>query len=284
MKKTIIQKLTEYVLITASILIMVVGTYFFKFPNHFAFGGITGFSTVISAITGITASDFTFIANMVLLVMGFVFLGTDVGIKTVYGSVLMSFALSILERLVPMTGPLTDEPFLELVFAILCPAVGSAILFNLGASSGGTDILAMILKKHTSMHIGTALLAVDVVAVTMAFFIFGPATGLYSILGLLAKSLMIDGIIENINMCKCFNIICDSPDPICDYIMNELHRGATVYEARGAFSHHKKTVIVTMMKRAQAVKLRNYIRQVEPGAFILISNSSEIIGKGFMTS
>ena len=142
----------------------------------------------------------------------------------------------------------------------------------------------MILKKHTSMHIGTALLAVDVAAVTMAFFIFGPATGLYSILGVLAKSLMIDGIIENINMCKCFNIICDSPDPICDYIMNELHRGATVYEARGAFSHQKKTVIVTMMKRAQAVKLRNYIRQVEPGAFILISNSSEIIGKGFMTS
>lgn len=273
----------DYTLITISILIMVVGVYFFKFPNHFSFGGVTGFSPVVSALTGWSATQFTFVANMVLLVIGFLCVGKDFGVKTVYASVLMSVALSLLEKWVPMSQPLTTEPLLELVFAIFCPAVGSAILFNIGASSGGTDIIAMVLRKYTSVNIGTALFIVDLLAVVMAFFIFGPATGLFSSLGLMAKSLMIDNVIENINLCKCFNIVCDNPDPICEYIIQELNRSATVYEAQGAFSHHKKTVIMTTMKRSQAMKLRNYIRQVEPTAFMLISNSSEIIGKGFLS-
>ena len=282
-KNPIMKNVWDYTLITISILIMVVGVYFFKFPNHFSFGGVTGFSPVVSALTGWSATQFTFVANMVLLVIGFLCVGKDFGVKTVDASVLMSVALSLLEKWVPMSQPLTTEPLLELVFAIFCPAVGSAILFNIGASSGGTDIIAMVLRKYTSVNIGTALFIVDLLAVVMAFFIFGPATGLFSSLGLMAKSLMIDNVIENINLCKCFNIVCDNPDPICEYIIQELNRSATVYEAQGAFSHHKKTVIMTTMKRSQAMKLRNYIRQVEPTAFMLISNSSEIIGKGFLS-
>lgn len=283
-KNPLMRKLAEYGLITISIWIMVVGVYFFKFPNNFAFGGVTGFSTVVSKLTGWTPSDFTFVVNTGLLVLGFLFLGTDVGIKTVYSSMLMSFSLTTLERIWPMYSPLTYEPMLELVFAIFLPAVGSAILFNIGASSGGTDIIAMILKKYTSMHIGTALLVVDIAAVAMAFFVIGPTTGLYSSLGLMAKSLVIDGVIENINMCKCFNIICDDADPICEFIIHDLNRSATIYKAQGAFTHHEKTVIMTTLKRGQAVKLRNFIKRTEPTAFILISNSSEIIGKGFLTN
>ncbi len=273
--------LWEYGLITGSILLMVIGIYFFKFPNHFSFGGVTGFSPVVGVLTSWSPTQFTFVANMVLLVIGFIFVGKDFGVKTVYASVLMSVALSALEKWVPLNGTLTDEPLLELIFAIFCPGVGSAVLFNIGASSGGTDIIAMVLKKYTSVNIGTALFLVDVLAVVLAFFVFGPATGLFSSLGLMAKSLMIDGVIENINLCKCFNIVCDHPEPICEFIIHELNRSATVYEAQGAFSHHKKTVIMTTMKRSQAIKLRNYIREVEPTAFMLISNSSEIIGKGF---
>lgn len=276
--------LWEYGLITASIWIMVAGVYFFKFPNHFAFGGVTGFSTVVSAVTKLSAGDFTFAANMVLLLVGFIFVGRQFGIKTVYASILMSVSLSVLEKLCPMDGPLTSEPVLELVFAIFLPAVGSAVLFNIGASSGGTDIIALILKKYTSFNIGTALLLADLFAVVASFFIFGPATGLFSSLGLMAKSLMVDGVIENINLCKCFNIVCDDPIPICDYIINRLNRSATVYEAKGAFTHHKKAVVMTTMKRGQAVQLRNYIRNVEPTAFMMVTNSSEIIGKGFLSS
>ena len=282
-KNPYMRKLAEYGLITVSIWIMVVGVYFFKFPNHFSFGGVTGFSPVVSRLTGWSASDFTFVVNTGLLVLGFLFLGRDVGIKTVYASMLMSLSLSALERFVPLDGPLTGEPLLELVFAIFCPGFGSAILFNIGASSGGTDIIAMILKKHTSMNIGTALLLVDIASVVMAFFVFGPETGLFSTLGLIAKSLVIDDVIESINMCKCFNIVCDDPEPICDFIIHELKRSATVYKAEGAFTHHDKSVVMTTMKRSQALKLRNYIHRVEPSAFILISNSSEIIGKGFLT-
>ena len=283
-KSPFLRTIYEYGLITVSIWIMVIGIYFFKFPNHFAFGGITGFSTVVSQLTHWSASDFTSVTNTALLLFGFLFLGKGFGLKTVYATMVMSVSLSLLERFCPLSAPLTSQPLLELMFAIFLPAVGTAILFNIGASSGGTDIIAMILKAHSSMNIGTALLVVDITSVVMSFFVFGPTTGLYSSLGLMAKSLVIDGVIENINLCKCFHIICDDPDPICDFIIRELNRSATVYKAQGAFSHHSKTVIMTTMKRSQAVHLRNYIKKVEPTAFILISNSSEIIGKGFLSN
>lgn len=283
-KSPVTKNLWEYAVVTVSTLIMVFGNYFFKFPNNFAFGGITGFSTIVSALTKLSASQFTFIANMVLLVMGFIFIGKGFGMKTIYSSVLMSLALGAMDRWFPMGKPLTDQPILELVFAVFLPAVGSALLFNVGASSGGTDIIAMILKKYTSFNIGTMLLLVDCFSVLMAFVVFDVTTGLFSTLGLIGKSLMIDGVIENINLCKCFNIVCDNPEPICDFIIKELNRSATVYQAQGAFTHHRKTVIMTTMRRSQAVKLRNFIRQAEPTAFMLISNSSEIIGKGFLSN
>ncbi|MEG0688551.1 MAG: YitT family protein [Hungatella sp.] len=283
-RNPVMKTVWEYGLITLSIWVMVVGIYFFKFPNHFAFGGVTGLAIVVSAVTHWSATQFTFIMNMALLVVGFLFIGKQFGIKTVYASVLMSVSLSLLDKCTFLTLPMTQEPLLELIFAILFPAVGSAVLFNIGASSGGTDIIAMILKKYSSFNIGTVLLLVDLLSVILAFVVFGPTTGLFSALGLLAKSLLIDGVIENINLCKCFNIICDNPDPICDYIINTLKRSATVYHAEGAFSHHEKTVVLTTMTRSQALKLRNYIRSIEPTAFILISNSSEIIGKGFLTN
>ena len=274
----------EYGLITVSIWIMVVGIYFFKFPNHFAFGGITGFSTVVSQLTHWSASDFTSVTNTALLLLGFLFLGKGFGLKTVYATMVMSVSLSLLERFCPLSVPLTSQPLLELMFAIFLPAVGTAILFNIGASSGGTDIIAMILKKYSSMNIGTVLMLVDIASVIASYFIFGVETGLFSTIGLAAKSLVIDDVIENINLCKCFNIICDDPKPICDFIINDLNRSATVYHAEGAFTHHDKTVIMTTMKRSQALKLRNYIKRVEPTAFMLISNSSEIIGKGFLAN
>ena len=271
----------EYGTITISIWIMVIGIYFFKFPNHFAFGGITGFSTVISEMTQWSASDFTFITNMSLLVLGFIFLGRSFGLKTVYATVVMSVSLSLLERICPLTKPLTSEPLLELMFAIFLPAIGTAILFNIGASSGGTDIIAMILKKYSSVDIGHALLITDVLITVAGCFMFDIATGLYSFLGLAIRSFMIDTFIESFNLSKYFNVVCDNPKPICDFIVQELNRSATVCHAQGAFSGKDKYVIFTALNRPQAVRLRNFSKDEEPSAFILISNTSEIIGKGF---
>lgn len=271
----------EYAMLTMATLIMVAGIYFFKFPNNFSFGGVTGIAIILSGLFDLSASTITFIINMALLVVGFLFLGRGFGIKTVYVSVLMSGALSLLERLLPMAAPLTAEPVLELIFAIVLPSLGSAILFNMGASGGGTDIVAMVLRKYSHFNIGSALFLVDLCITVAACFVFDAQTGLFSFCGLMAKSLVIDGVIENINLCKYFTIICNDPEPICEYIQKELHRSATTYQAEGAYSHLPKTVILTVLKRGQAVQLRNFIKRQEPTAFIAITNSSEIIGKGF---
>lgn len=262
-------------------MLIVIGVYFFRFPNNFSFGGVTGIAVVLARISPLSASGITLILNMVLLVIGFIFLGKSFGSKTVYASVLLSVGLWLLEYVDPMSAPLTDEPMLELVFAIALPSLGSAVLFNMGASGGGTDIIAMILRKYTSINIGSALLFTDLAITLMSFLIFDIKTGLFSLLGLLIKSLVIDSVIESINLSKYFNIVCDDPAPICDFIVNKLKRSATVCDARGAFSHNHKNIIFTVLNRRQAILLRNYIKTVEPSAFILISNTSEIIGKGF---
>ncbi len=273
--------LEEYAILTAATLILVAGVYVFKFPNNFSFGGVTGIAVVLSAILPATPASITFVINMALLFLGFIFLGTGFGLKTVYVSVLMSVGLSAAEVLFPMEHALTGEPVLELIYAIVLPAFSAAIMFNIGASGGGTDIIAMILKQHTKLNIGAALFVVDLSIVLASCLIFDAQTGLFSMCGLLAKSLVVDNVIESINLCKYFTIICTDPEPICAFIMNKLNRSATVYKAEGAYEHNQKTIIITILKRSQAVELRNYIRVHQPTAFIAITNSSEIIGKGF---
>lgn len=271
----------HFLLLTGSTLIMAVGTYFFKFTNNFTFGGITGLAVLIAKSGFMSASDFTFVMNMILLVIGFIVLGKKFAAKTAYCSILLSVALSVMERIWPMTHPLTDQPMLELCFAIALPSLGSAVLFNIGSSSGGTDIIAMILKKYSSFDIGRALLVTDVLITIAGCFMFDIETGLYSFLGLAIRSFMIDTFIESFNLSKYFNVVCDEPEAICDFIVNTLHRSATVCLAQGAFSGKDKYIVFTALNRPQAIKLRNFIKENQPEAFILISNTSEIIGKGF---
>lgn len=223
-RSKVTQTLIEYSILTIATLILVVGVHVFKFPNNFSFGGVTGFAVILGQLGALSASTYTFIINMVLLVFGFIFLGKSFGIKTVYVSILTSVALSLADKWFPISQPVTNEPVLELIFATILPAVSSAILFNIGASSGGTDIVAMILKKYSSFNIGMALFIVDLFMVVSAFFVFDTQTGLFSFTGLMAKSLVIDGVIENINLCKYFTIVCDDPQPICDFIMKNLNR------------------------------------------------------------
>lgn len=271
----------EYAILTVATLILVVGVYLFKFPNNFSFGGVTGIAVVLGALLPATPGTITFIINMLLLVVGFIFLGRSFGIRTVYVSVLMSVGLSLAEVIFPLEHALTTQPVLELIYAIVLPAFSSAILFNIGASGGGTDIIAMVLKKYTKLNIGAALFLVDMGIVLASCLVFDAQTGLFSLAGLLAKSLVVDNVIESINLCKYFTIICNDPEPICDFITKKLNRSATVYKAEGAYEHNQKSIIITILKRSQAVELRNYIRVHEPSAFIAITNSSEIIGKGF---
>lgn len=271
----------DYGMLTVSTVVLVIGVYFFKFPNNFCFGGVTGISVILHGLFHMSASNYNLYINLALLAVGFLFLGRDFGFKTTYVTLISSFGISALDRFHPLHGPLTDQPMLELIFAIILPAFGSALLFNMGASSGGTDIIALILKKYSSFNIGVALFWVDLAITVAACFVFDIKTGLFSFAGLMAKTLVIDDVIESVNLCKYFTIVCSKPDVICTYIRDRLKRSATIYQAEGSYSHQNKTVILTVVKRSQAVLLRNYIRQVDPSAFIMITNSSEIIGNGF---
>ena len=273
--------LKHFFLLTASTLLMAFGTYFFKFTNNFTFGGITGLAVLVARTGLMSAGDFNLIASMLLLIAGLIILGKEFAARTAYCSILLSVAISVMERLWPMSEPLTSQPMLELCFAIALPALGSAVLFNIGSSSGGTDIIAMILKKYSSFDIGRALMISDAVITTASFFVFDIETGLYSFLGLAIRSFMIDNFIESFNLSKYFNVVCDNPEPICDFIVHTLGRSASVCLAKGAYSGKDKYLILTALNRVQAVKLRNFIKVQDPEAFILISNTSEIIGKGF---
>lgn len=276
-------KLKEFFLMTISIFIIVAGTYFFKFPNNFSFGGVSGIAVFINNLTGGSVSNGTvvMILNVVLLLVGFLAFGKNFGIKTVYCSLLLSALLQILEYIYPITKPLTNQPILELCYAVALPAIGSALLFNINASSGGTDVIAMLLRKFTDIDIGKALMLSDLIITLLIFIVCDITTGLLSFLGLMVKSLLIDSVIESINLCKYCNVICENPEPICRYIKDELNRSATICNATGAYTGKTKYMVLTVVTRHEAAELKRYIKTTEPTAFVILTSTSEIIGRGF---
>ncbi len=273
---------TDWSLLTLGTLILTVGVYFFKYPNNFAMGGVSGLSVVLARILPFaTPAGIVTVLNVFYLIIGFIFLGRKIGVRTVYCSLLFSLALSVLEVAVPISAPLTDQPTLELCFAVLLPGLGSALVFNREGSTGGSDILALILKKYLKIEVGRALLLADCLVVAVSFFTFNVQTGLYSLLGLLAKAFLVDSVIENINISKFFIIVTSKPEPIIEYINATLRRGVTEWDGVGCYTGERRTVLLVVMNRAQAMNMRSYVRTVDKDAFVLISSSSDIIGKGF---
>ena len=272
------------------IFLMAVGIYFFKAPNGFATGGVSGIAVILANIfPQFGQAVYMLVINMLLLVFGVIFLGRECTGLTFYCSILLSLENMLFEMLIPMPSPLTAEPLLELVYAVLLTGIGSAIIFKCHASSGGTDIVALILKKHTDMNVGTALLCVDFLIAATTFInfnggeyvSFAPTTGLFSLIGLFAKVFVVDDIIDSINLCKAFTIITTKPQEIDKYITEKMHRGATVYDARGAFTGEERTVIVTVCRRSEAIRLRRTVKEIDPHSFMIITKTSEILGKGF---
>lgn len=276
------QWLNDFFILNAGTLLTAVGSYFFKFPNNFSTGGVTGISVVLTHyFPGLSNGTIVSVINIALLIVGLLLLGKGFGFKTFYVTVAFSAMLKILEVIWPMTQPLTDQPFMELLLGVFLPAWGSALLFNIGSSTGGTDIIAMIVKEYFKCHIGRALLIVDFFITLLTFVAFGPETGLFSMVGLFIRSFAVDLFLENMNTYKYFTIITDKPQEIYSYITDVLHRGATVYQAEGLYKHTEKTVIMTAQGKKQALHLQDVIRQKDPHAFVLVTNTSEIIGKGF---
>lgn len=272
----------EFGLLNLGTFLTAIGSYFFKFPNNFSTGGVTGLSVVLTHyFPGLSNGTIVSVINIALMVVGLVLLGKEFGFKTFYVTIAFSVMLKLFETVTPLTQPLTDQPFMELLFGVFLPAWGSAMLFNIGSSTGGTDIIAMVVKKYFKCHIGKALLVVDFFITVMTFVAFGPTTGLFSILGLVMRSFAVDFFLEEMNTYKSFTIITDHAEEIYQYITQVLHRGATIYHAEGVFEHSDKTIILTAQSKQQGIKLQEQIKKADPHAFVLISNTSEIIGKGF---
>ena len=287
--------LKHFLLINLGILMLASGIYFFKAPNGFATGGVSGIAIILANLKfshsiGLTQSVYMLIINVILLILGAIILGKRCGALTFYCSLMLSFENLLFEMLVPIekisnAPTLTQQPLLELVYAILLTGIGSAILFRYGASSGGTDIVALILKKYTSLNVSVALLITDALIAASTFIVYPSATiGLYAMLGLFAKVFIIDDILDSLNLYKAFTIITTKPDEIDDFIVNELHHGATMYNGKGVYTNDDKYIIITVCKRSEALKLRAKVKVIDPGSFIIITKTSEIAGKGFRDS
>lgn len=254
----------------------------FKTPNHFAFGGTSGVSVILSTLfPTLPVGVFMWIINAILVILGFIFLERKAILWSVFASFALSAYVSLFEFFIPTDVSMTGDMWLDLCFAVILPALGSAIVFDIGASTGGTDILAMILKRRTTLEIGRALLLVDIGIVTIAAFLYGPRVGLYCVLGLFAKTLVVDKAIESIHLRKVCTIICAEPRKVEEFIVKHLNRTATISRGYGAFSGKCVTVIMSVLSRREAVQLRRYTREIDPDAFITIVDSSEIVGKGF---
>lgn len=299
-KEKIRQTAREYLAITFGILLVAIGVYFFKFPNRISTGGVTGLAIVLGQIfPSVSQSNFVLIFNLFFLILGFAVLGRDFGFKTVYGSLLLSGLLELFDLIMkvsnapagflPLTVTASDpagEPVLELFFAVAFPAAGAAILFFNHGSSGGTDIVAMIIHKYTSIDSGKALLISDIVLVLVTFWNFtegrfDPKVGLLSLAGLIAKAVAVDVMIAGINQSKYHLIITTHREEVEEYIIKKLKRGATVWKCEGAYTHGEEYALVAVMNRAQSYHFRRFIKEIDPRSFVIVTNSSDILGKGF---
>lgn len=285
-KKKISEQIFTWVLINIATLMLAVGVYFFKAPRNFATGGVSGLAIILAnyvtpVFPMIGQAEINLIINALLLIIGFIFLGRGCTFKTAYCSLVYSLEMTAMHYL-PIDLPVTENAvFLEFLYAMVLTSAASAILFMCKASSGGTDIIALIIKKFAKINIGYALLISDIVIASSTFFIFGIETGLYSMLGLFIKSVLVDGVLDNIRKNKSVTIITSAPELISPFILENIHRGYTSFKAMGGYTHGERTIIITICKRMEALKLKEKIHAVDPTAFVIISNANEILGKGF---
>jgi uncharacterized membrane-anchored protein YitT (DUF2179 family) len=273
----------SYLLITLGTVMMAVGVYFFEFTNNFSTGGTAGLAMVISNMTGfLTPSQLSTIFNVFLLIVGLIILGKEFTAKTIYCTLLFSGLLNIFEQLFPMTEPFTSQKTIELLIDMLLVSLGGALIFNEDGSSGGTDVVAMILKKYTRINVGKALLIVDSLVILLCFSAYGTEIGILSLFAIAIRALVVDGAIDSFNSSKFLIIITDKEEKILEYIMQDLERGASVVNnCVGAYTNNEKKLIISVMDKKEAVKVKKKIKEIDPVAFVIVGTSNDIQGDGF---
>ena len=277
------KSIKSYLLITLGTVLMAVGVYFFEFTNNFSTGGTSGLALVISEMTGLMSpAQLASIFNVILLVIGLLVLGKGFTAKTIYSTLLLSLLLNVFEQFVPMDAPFTNQKVVELFIDMILVSLGAALIFNEDGSSGGTDVIAMILKKFTRINVGKALLIVDSAVILLSFSAFGTETGILSLFAITIRALVVDGAIDNFNSSKFLMIITDKESEILRYIMHDLERGASVVNnCVGAYTNNEKKMIISVVDKREAVKLKKKITEIDPFAFVIVGTSNDIVGDGF---
>ena len=284
LKRTKKQTVLQWVMITVGSFMMAISVYFFQTPNNITLGGVAGIAFLLEKVA-LSQGVWMLIINGALMILGLIVLGKQCTVRTIYSSALYTgliYLFELIGKSVNIQHPVTgDSIFLALTYSILLFVVGGALIFNCGASSGGTDIIALIFKKFTRLNVGVALFIVDFAVVCITIYSVSVETALFSFMGLFAKSFLLDSVIEGLGRTKYITVITSMPDEIGKYIIDEVHHSYTVYEAKGGYTGEQKQVILTICKRSEAWKLKTKIKQIDPCAFVIISNANEIMGKGF---
>lgn len=274
-------KLKESILIILGVIITAIGVEYFYAPNNIAAGGISGLAIIINSyIPSLGIGLITFIANSIIFVLGYLVLGKEFGLKSIITGLGFSAAIWVIERFFSPYA-LTSDLMLASIFGTVISAFGIALVFNNNSSTGGTDILAKILNKYTHINLGMSLLIVDIIITVLCIFKFGLNIGLYAILSSFLLGIAIDKFIDGFNSCKEVFVISEKNREISDYILNNLERGCTYLQGKGAYTDSELKIVYAILERAQFIKLKNYIREIDSDAFVVVRESHEVIGEGF---
>lgn len=266
----------ETVILTVAVAIIAAAVYFFLVPSHTSVSSISGLGIVLSNFVPLQLSAITMILNVVLLIIGFFTCGREFGVKTVYTSVMLPLFLGLFEIIFPNFGSMTDSQELDVLCYVLVVSVGLSILFNRNASSGGLDIVAKIMNKYLHMELGKAMSLSGMCVALSAALVYDKKTVVLSILGTYFNGIVLDHFIFDHNIKRRICIITKKEEELRQFIIHDLHSGATIYEAIGAYNMEKRREIITIVDKGEYQKLMKFINQEDPKAFITVYNVSNM--------
>lgn len=278
MKKQLTYKgvIGEVFTLTGAVAIIAAAVYFFLVPSHASVSSISGLGIILTNFIPLPLSVITMVLNVVLLIIGFITCGREFGTKTVYTSIALPVFIGIFERVFPNIGSLTDSQELDVLCYVLVVSVGLSILFNMNASSGGLDIVAKILNKYLHIELGRAMSLAGMCVALSAALVYDKKTVVLSILGTYFNGIVVDHFIFGQNLKRRVCIITKHEEKLRQFILHELHSGATIYESIGAYNMEKRHEIITIVDKNEYQKLMNYINKLDPKAFITVYTVSDM--------
>ncbi|WP_312654460.1 YitT family protein [Proteiniclasticum sp.] len=267
--------LADYILIFIGIVLTATSIVYIFTPNRLAAGGAQGIALVINHLTDINTGLLMILINGILFITAFAILGTSFGAKTLFSSLGLSFVVFIMEKYLYF-GPLTDDLMLSSIFGSALMGVGVGFILNRNASIGGTSLIGKILSKYTFLDQVNCIVATDIVVTVFSLFIFGVEIGLYQLLSVYLTGEIINRVIDGITYRREVMIITEHRDVIMKYIINDMKKGATLLRGRGGFTGLDTEIILTILTRRDFIKLKIFIRKVDPKAFISVNMVTEV--------